>query len=69
MLAHRDDYMYIRALELQPVCDCEDGVSVSRRFTTRHNAEKGWDERVDQQTLVVRKVSEPKWTDSDSDVD
>lgn len=67
VLAHRDDHMYVRALELQCPGDCP-SAQVLSRFTERHNEEKGWRERVDQQTLVARKVARPaEWTDSGSD--
>eukprot|EP01046_Picozoa_sp_COSAG06_P019825 COSAG06_NODE_1428_length_9487_cov_195.907861_2_plen_365_part_00 len=66
VLVHRDDCMYVRSLDLQPPGECTNGVAL-QRFATRRNEEMGVDERVDHQTLVVRKVSPPAWTDSDSD--
>ena len=67
VLAHRDDHMYVRALDLQHPGDCASAQALSR-FTERQNEEKGCKERVDQQTMVVRKVAPPvEWTDSDSD--
>ena len=66
VLAHRDDCMYVRSLDLQPPGECANGVAL-QRFATRRHEEMGVDERVDHQTLVVRKVSPPAWTDSDSD--
>ena len=72
VLVHRDDHMYVRSLDLQPAGECRSQASGGvglQRFTVRRNAEHGWDERADQQTLIVRKVSQPTWTDSDSDSD
>ena len=54
VLVHRDDHVYVRALELQPVIECRDATALVR-FTVRHNEETGYDENVDQQTLRVRR--------------
>ena len=67
VMAHRDDHMYVRALDFQHPGDCPPAKPLTR-FTERQNEQKGWKERVDQQTLVVRKVAPaPEWTESDSD--
>ena len=69
VLAHRDDHMYVRALDLQPAGECANGTGL-QRFTTRANATcADCRERVDHQTLVVRKVSAPASDSDDSSSD
>lgn len=65
VLAAGDDHLHVRSLDLQPEVACPAQRALSR-FTVRQNAEKGWDENVDQQTRRVRKRPPP---DSDSDED
>jgi hypothetical protein len=67
VLVHRDDHMYVRSLELQPAGECGSGAGLPR-FTERESEDAGYIERVDQQTLRVRKVTAaPAWSDSDEE--
>jgi hypothetical protein len=56
VLVHRDEHQQVRALALQPAGQCASGVALAR-FTQQSNPEHppGWTDKVDQQTLRVRK--------------
>jgi hypothetical protein len=54
VLIHQDDHLYVRALEHQPAGDCPSSMALAR-FTVQYKEEKGWTEKIDQQTLRSRR--------------